>query len=72
MINNSNKNRSGKEGLEALLSGFLGNKIEISKENSDKINGIIESLSEEDINKIKKLAMSGQLQKVASTIKDKK
>lgn len=72
MINNPNNNRSGKEGLEALIGGFLGNKIEISKENAEKINGIIESLSEEDINKIKKLAMSGQLQKVASTIKDKK
>lgn len=72
MINNSNNNRNGKEGLESLLNGFLGNKIEISKENADKINSIIESLSEEEINKIKKLAMSGQLQKVASSIKDKK
>ena len=71
-MNNSNNNFKGKEGIDALLNGFFGNKIEISKENAEKINNIIQSLSEDDINKIKKLATSGQLQKVADMFKDKK
>ena len=53
MVNNSKNNPVSKEGLETLLGGFLGNKIEISKENAEKINSLIESLSEEDISKIK-------------------
>lgn len=72
MINNSNNKNLGIEGLESFISGLLGNKIEISKENAEKINGIISSLSKEDIEKIKKMAMNGQLQKVAGTLKDKK
>lgn len=72
MINNQKNNPVSKQGLESLIEGFLGNKIEISKENSEKISELINSLSSDDINKIKNLAASGQLQKIASTIKDKK
>ncbi len=59
MINNSNK-----DNIQKVLSGFLGKNIEISAENAEKINNIINSLGEEEIKKITQLATSGQLQKI--------
>ena len=68
MVKNTNKDFGSKDVIQNLLGGFLGKNFDISKENKEKIAGLINSLTEEDIKKISEMAKNGQLQTLANNL----
>lgn len=68
MVKNTNKDFGSKDVIQNLLGGFLGKNFDISKENKEKITGLINSLTEEDIKKISEMAKNGQLQTLANNL----
>lgn len=69
MNKNSQQELFSKENLEKIANSFLSKSQ--TNENNSKIKDIINSLSEEDINKISNMIKSGQLQKIANAFIEK-
>lgn len=70
-MNNSN-NKLPNDGLQKLINGFLGKNLEISPDNAERIKSLVNSLSQDDIQKITQMVNSGNIQNVLEKITDKK